>query len=112
MHGLTGGSGKRSAAPATDAEKNNPDGKPRGAHGSTTYRRSTPPRQLPTLHQQSTPSQSVRLAPLMRAAARRQGLLLRLLGAGSRPAAFGTSLAQESDLQRCVSQVSAEGGSW
>src|SRR3954470_21803470 len=32
MHGLTGGSWKRSAAPATDAEKNNPDGKPRGAH--------------------------------------------------------------------------------
>src|SRR4051794_7756690 len=50
MHGLMGGSWKRSAAPATDAEKNNPDGKPRGAHGSTTYRRSTPPRQLPTLH--------------------------------------------------------------
>src|SRR3954454_2645833 len=51
MHGLMGGSWKRSAAPATDAEKNNPDGKPRGAHGSTTYRRSTPPRQLPTLQE-------------------------------------------------------------
>jgi hypothetical protein len=36
----------------------------------------------------------------------------RLLGAGSSPAAFGTSLAQESDLQRCVSRVSAEGESW
>src|SRR4051812_45520212 len=32
MHGLTGGGWKRSAAPATDAGKNNPDGKPRGAH--------------------------------------------------------------------------------
>src|SRR3954471_11276930 len=31
MHGLTGGSWKRSAAPATDAEKNNPGGEPRGA---------------------------------------------------------------------------------
>src|SRR4051812_17539153 len=55
MHGLMGGSWKRSAAPATDAEKNNPAGKPRGTHGSTTYRRSTPPRQLPTLHQESVP---------------------------------------------------------
>src|SRR4051812_11399831 len=31
MHGLTGGSWKRSAAPATDTTKNNPGGKPRGA---------------------------------------------------------------------------------
>src|SRR3954452_21602490 len=51
MHGLTGGSWKRSVDWATDAEKNNPGGKPRGIHGSTTYRRSTPPRQLPTLQQ-------------------------------------------------------------
>ena len=57
MHGLTGGSWKRSAEPATDAEKNNPGGKPRGAPGSTTYHRSTPPRQLPTLHQESTLSE-------------------------------------------------------
>src|SRR3954465_12853421 len=55
MHGLMGGSWKRSAAPATDAEKNNPDGKPRGAHGSTTYRRSTPPRQPPTLQYRLVP---------------------------------------------------------
>ena len=32
MHGLTGGSWKRSAEPATDAEKNNPGRKPRGTH--------------------------------------------------------------------------------
>jgi hypothetical protein len=54
----------------------------------------------------------MRLAPLVRAAAMRQGLRLRVLGAGSRPVAFGTSLAQEPDLQRCGFQVSAEGESW
>ena len=53
MHGLTGGSWKRSADQATAAEKNHPSGKPRGTHGFATYRRSTPPRQLPTLHQDS-----------------------------------------------------------
>lgn len=63
-------------------------------------------------HKQSTPSRSVRLAPLVRAAATRQELRLRLLGADSRPAEFDTSLTQWSDLQRCVTQVSAEGESW
>src|SRR5947209_14702344 len=87
MHGLTGGSWKRSTDWATDAEKNNPGGKPRGIDGSTTYRRSTPPRQLPTLHQQSAPARRVRSAPLVKAEASRWQLRLRLLGAG---AASGT----------------------
>ena len=38
MHGLMGGSWKRSTDQAMAEEKNNPTGKPRGTNGSTTYR--------------------------------------------------------------------------
>src|SRR2546429_10010110 len=56
MHGLTGGSWKRSADQTTVMEKNSPGGKPRGPNGSVTYRRPTRPRQLPTLHRMSSGS--------------------------------------------------------
>src|SRR5947208_15905847 len=56
MHGLTGGSWKRSADQTTVIEKNSPGGKPRGPNGSVTYRRPTRPRQLPTLHRMSSGS--------------------------------------------------------
>ena len=50
MHGLTGGSWKRSRHRATATEKNNPTGNRVVTNGSVPYRRSTPPRQLSTLH--------------------------------------------------------------
>jgi hypothetical protein len=49
MHGLTGGSWKRSGHSATAAEKNNPTGNRAVHSGSATYHRITPPRQLSTL---------------------------------------------------------------
>ena len=54
MHGLTGGSWKRSS-PATDTTKNDPAGNRAGHRGVASYRRKLPPRQLPTLHQESVP---------------------------------------------------------
>jgi len=48
MHGLTGGSWKRSRHRATATEKNNPTGNRAVTNGSVPYRRSTPPRQLST----------------------------------------------------------------
>jgi hypothetical protein len=48
MHGLTGGSWKRSS-PATDTTKNDPAGNRAGHRGVVSYRRKLPPRQLPTL---------------------------------------------------------------
>jgi RNA-directed DNA polymerase len=50
MHGLTGGSWKRSGHSATATEKNNPTGNRAVHSGSATYHRITPPRQLSTLH--------------------------------------------------------------
>jgi hypothetical protein len=52
MDGLTGGSWKRSRdrATATATEKNNPTGNRVVTNGSVPYRRSTPLRQLSTLH--------------------------------------------------------------
>jgi hypothetical protein len=50
MHGLTGGSWKRSRHRATATEKNDPTGNRVVTNGSVPYRRSTPPRQLSTLH--------------------------------------------------------------
>src|SRR3954454_1918633 len=102
MHGLTGGSWERGEERATDGEKNNPSGKPRATHGFTTYRRSTPPRQLPTLHQESAPSCRGHPAPLVSASASRQRLRARLRGDNSREATLDTSLAQGPDLQRCL----------
>jgi hypothetical protein len=49
MHGLTGGSWKRSGHSATATEKNNPTGNRAVHSGSATYHRITPPRQLSTL---------------------------------------------------------------
>ena len=49
MHGLTGGSWKRSKHSATATEKNNPTRNRAVPNGSVTYHRTTPPRQLPTL---------------------------------------------------------------
>ena len=49
MHGLTGGSWKRSRHRATATEKNDPTGNRAVTNGSVPYRRSTPPRQLSTL---------------------------------------------------------------
>jgi hypothetical protein len=49
MHGLTGGSWKRSGHSATATEKNNPTGNRAVPSGPVTYHRTTPPRQLPTL---------------------------------------------------------------
>src|SRR3954447_1781995 len=112
MHGLTGGSWKRSADWATDAEKNNPGGKPRGTNGSTTYRRSTPPRQLPTLHQESASRRSERSGLLVRPAASHQGLRVRPLGADSRQEALDPPLAHGPELQRCLASPSVNGESW
>jgi hypothetical protein len=49
MHGLTGGSWKRSRHSATATEKNNPTGNRAVPNGSVTYHRTMPPRQLSTL---------------------------------------------------------------
>jgi hypothetical protein len=49
MHGLTGGSWKRSGYRAMATEKNNPTGNRRATSGSVTYYRPTSPRQLSTL---------------------------------------------------------------
>jgi hypothetical protein len=49
MHGLMGGSWKRSGHQAMATEKNNPTGNRAGPNGSVTYRRTMPPRQLSTL---------------------------------------------------------------
>jgi RNA-directed DNA polymerase len=54
MHGLTGGSWKRSVDLTTVMEKNSPAGNRKDINGSVTYRRLTPPRQLPTLHRMSS----------------------------------------------------------
>src|SRR5215203_3600112 len=54
MHGLTGGSWKRSADLTTVMEKNSPAGNRRSPNGFVTYRRPTRPRQLPTLHRMSS----------------------------------------------------------
>jgi hypothetical protein len=50
MHGLTGGSWKRSTRQATDTGKNDLAGNHETTSGPETYRRPTPPRQLSTLH--------------------------------------------------------------
>jgi hypothetical protein len=49
MHGLTGGSWKRSGYRAMATEKNNPTGNRAVPNGSVTYHRTMPPRQLSTL---------------------------------------------------------------
>ena len=49
MHGLTGGSWKRSRHSATPTEKNNLTRNRVVPNGSVVYNRTTPPRQLPTL---------------------------------------------------------------
>ena len=49
MHGLTGGSWKRSGPSATATEKNNPTGNRAVPNGSATYHPTMPPRQLSTL---------------------------------------------------------------
>ncbi len=50
MHGLTGGSWKRSRHPVTATEKNNLTRNRVVPNGSVVYNRTTPPRQFPTLH--------------------------------------------------------------
>jgi hypothetical protein len=50
MHGLTGGSWKRSGHRATATGKNDLMGNHEAISGPETYRRPTPPRQLSTLH--------------------------------------------------------------
>jgi hypothetical protein len=50
MHGLTGGSWKRSKRQTTDTGKNDLAGNHETTSGPETYRRTTPPRQLSTLH--------------------------------------------------------------
>ena len=50
MHGLTGGSWKRSTRQATATGKNDPAGNRAVISGPVPYRRTTPPRQLSTLH--------------------------------------------------------------
>ncbi len=49
MHGLTGGSWKRSRHPVTATEKNNLTRNRVVPNGSVVYNRTTPPRQFPTL---------------------------------------------------------------
>jgi hypothetical protein len=49
MHGLMGGSWKRSVELVMVTEKNSPAGNHQAANGSATYSRPTPPRQFPTL---------------------------------------------------------------
>jgi hypothetical protein len=53
MHGLTGGSWKRSRYRAMATEKNNPTGNRAVPNGSVTYHRTMPPRQLSTLHRRA-----------------------------------------------------------
>ena len=53
MHGLTGGSWKRDTDRATAAEKNDPRETGRSPR-LRAYRRSSSPRQLPTLHRLSS----------------------------------------------------------
>ena len=53
MHGLTGGSWKRDTDRATAAEKNDPRETGRSPR-LRAYRRSSSPRQLPTLHRMSS----------------------------------------------------------
>ena len=55
MHGLTGGSWKRDTDRATAAEKNDPRETGRSPR-LRAYRRSSSPRQLPTLHRMSSGS--------------------------------------------------------
>lgn len=50
MHGLTGGSWKRSTRRATATGKNDLTGNREAISGPVPYRRPTPPRQLSTLH--------------------------------------------------------------
>jgi hypothetical protein len=50
MHGLTGGSWKRSKRQTTDTGRNDLAGNHETTSGPETYRRTTPPRQLSTLH--------------------------------------------------------------
>ena len=60
MHGLTGGSWKRDTDRATAAEKNDPRETGRSPR-LRAYRRSSSPRQLPTLHRMSSGSPTFRL---------------------------------------------------
>src|SRR5215204_5640667 len=55
MHGLTGGSWKRSEL-TTDTKKNDQTGNCLVTGGFVTYRQTTPPRQFPTLHRLSSGS--------------------------------------------------------
>jgi hypothetical protein len=50
MHGLTGGSWKRNRDRTRATEMNDARGNPADTSGSETYRRSSLPRQLSTLH--------------------------------------------------------------
>ena len=56
MHGLTGGSWKRSYDQATATEKNNPTGNRAVLTAPRPTAAQTPPRQLPTLHRMSSGS--------------------------------------------------------
>ena len=53
MHGLTGGSWKRSKRQTTDTGRNDLAGNHETTSGPETYRRTTPPRQLSTLHRRA-----------------------------------------------------------